>query len=114
MNEQKIKKTSFEQFFQVLKLLKEYILVLGFFASIFVGAVALIVTYRFAPVFKSIETITGRVEAIDEELQEHEDNSIKMIGAFNQTMTEIKESISGTRRDSINSRLSRIEGAIQK
>jgi len=99
--------------------LKEYILVLGFFASIFVGSVALVVTVRFAPVFESLDDLAQQVEATEERLSEYQSNSNdrdnassvvieKYINSSNAQYEKMSDVLSN-----INQRLSRIEGKLE-
>lgn len=99
---------------ELIKALKEYIVVLGFIASIFVGVVGLVVTSRVEPFLQGLDKLNVRVSAVESAIDDHSVSNQKEESNLVNAINDLRNTIVGTDRDSINTRLSRIEGKLSK
>lgn len=81
-------------------------------AILLAALVTIVFNYLSAPVREDLRTTKTDVQAIKDDFNAHKDANISAFTELNNSFNGLKDSIVGTNRNSINSRLSRIEGKL--
>jgi hypothetical protein len=78
-------------------------------AAIGVAIVNLWLAYRLSPIVSDLKDFGSRINAVESQLDSHQDDSKRVIESIDTKLDQVKEGISD-----IKSRVSRIEGKLEK